>query len=655
MNEQEGSFAPKPVVNDEELVTRCKALIEQAKQAKRGIEADWKKYRRYYEGYQWKKGRASWKSNLVINVVFSTIETILPLLTDDIPLLIASPRNEEAYRKSEIVTGTMRFLWGKLEIDETLERVLDDGLIYGTGIFKVGWDTEAEPRLLVDPATSEPMLMHPETGEVAMRENPETGEVEVDKEAGREQVLPIGEVRVTRLSPFFLFPDPCATSLDDAAYIIDAKPVDMTYIKKHWPDKAHLIQTDQLGLPESSSSWGDDVRIVDLKHDRAFTSPGDKEEPTKRARVVLYEMWVKDPGLLVDARADVAAEYEKYPGGRVITMASGVILHDRANPFADGHYPYALYQDYPLNDAFWAMGEVQQLLTLQQELNARAAQIVENAQMTGNPQWLVPTLAGIDRDTLNTRPGNYIPYNHPFKPEPTYPAQMPNYIFEFFESTKRDTEWISGVHDVTQGRSPAGVTAASAIAELQEAANTKVRKKIRIRDRTLRTLGKLILSRIQQFYNEERQVALSGADGGLQFPTLWSDVLQGYFDIELETSTAWPVSRSTMFQQVLSLGELGWIDVEAGLKALKWQDRDKIIARNKQREEEQKQMQMAQAQGTPPQGGPGPQGPPAQQGETPPVIPGMEGLPPDLMPPGDMPPEVAQQMMMQMQQEVQGG
>lgn len=574
---------------DQWLRARLNSMIVEATSAKQPLEDEWRKYRRYYEADQWKKNRPSYRANNVINVIFSVIETLHPLLTDDLPLLSAKPREEENYPQAEMLSAAFEFLHEKLGLDTKLSEILWDALLYGSGILKVTWDSEAEPRSFKDRESGQ----YFDLASGGLNPNP--------------VVQPIGEVCVERISPFFLYPDPAGTSFDDCAYVVEAKPVDMSYIRKRWPQFANRISPDDVGLPQLVGSWDNKPLVVDftkvagsnyqLTHDPRYLGIDGQgqDEGNKRTRVMLYEIWVKDVGLLANAtNSDFTQILEQYPNGRVVTMAGGVILDDKPNPFGNDSFPYIKCDDYPLNDAFWGMGECKQLMTLQTEINKRSCQLIENAELIANPKTLVPDGSGIDLDEWTSRPGEVHPYHNEYKPEFMIPPPLPSYVFSQLTETKHDVEWISGVNEAMQGMGAGGVTSASAINALREAAQTKVRKKVRTRNTAMKQMGNKILSRMQQFYTLPRQFRISG-DAHLNFATLDAAELGGIFDITIEAGSAMPVSADAKFQQATTMLELGIIDKEAFLEMAQIPNRDKIVARMREREQEEKQMAQQDA------------------------------------------------------------
>jgi len=584
---------------DSKLVSKLQGLINEARTAKEPVERKWKKWREYYEGEQWqdKPNRPSWRVSNVINVSYANVETALSVVMSMMPKLIANPTNEDSIEKAASVTAALRFLWKKLKIRKSVKLSLKDSLFYGSGILKVTWNPKVE---LVDE------VVHDEEG------NPRT------------EKQPRGEVSVRRVSPFHLDPDPLCLSLDTAAYTVEAKDVDMSYIRRRWPGKAREIRANVIGQPQLDKVWSSATNVVDVTRDPKYTK-GEKVgiAAYSRNQVKLYEIWVRDIGLLYDEEdnPDWASLYEKYKNGRVLLMASNTILMDIENPYEDGELPYVKFDNIERPDMFWGKSEIEPIEPLQKELNRRSSQIMESANLTADPKILVPRSSGIKKETITTKPGEKIPFMGTIPPTYLTPPQFPAFASQSLDRTMQHIERVSGNYDLLGGARQAGVTAASAISYLVEQAEKRPRMKMENLNDALREMGELIISRIKQYYDKPRQIAIAKDDGSgdVDFYELYNQELGGHYDIDVEVGSNVPTSQTVLFQWAMSLFEVGALDNKWLLKAIDWPHRDQIIAEleAKKQAEEQKQMEMAQMGGQAQPGPPGPAtgGPPSPPGQ----------------------------------------
>jgi hypothetical protein len=633
------------------LASRVAGLIEESNRAKRTHETDWKKFREYYEGEQWpdKGQRASWRVSNVINVSFANVETATAVVMSMMPELIASPANEAGIETADKVSSALKFLWKKLGLRKTVTLSLKDALLYGSGILKVTWNPHVE---FVDDFVYEEVPDPKDENATVWRKK--------KGEDGKEvtEHIPIGEVSVRRVSPFHFNPDPLALSIDDAAYVVEHKEVDMDYIRRRWPEKADLVTPDTDGVPVLDKAWSSKAPTVAVNKDSA-TVPGSRQAGNagyNRSQVTLYEVWVRNIGLLYDPNEKVnwKAEYEKYPHGRVLVMAGSTILLDIANPYEDGHWPYQKFDNVDRPDMFWGKSEIEPILALQDELNRRSSQIMESANLTANPKVAIPLGSGLDKDTIfTTKPGEKWPYRGSIPPSFVTPPQLPAYVPQSLDRTMMHVERVSGNYDMLSGARPQGVTAASAISSVKEMAETRPRMKMENLCDALREVGQMMVSRMRQHYDRQREFSILKEDGSGQvdFDKIYSGDLGGEYDINIDVGATLPSSQTILFQWAMSMFEAGIIDAPAVLDSIQFPKRDRIQQRMEEQKQAdmQQQMEMAQMQQGPqgpqapqPQGEPMPPGEFSMRGEQapPPQEQGPQGPTPPA-PPGDMPPEAA--------------
>src|SRR5690606_13445253 len=168
----------------------------------------------------------------------------------------------------------------------------------------------------------------------------------------------------------------------------------------------------------------------------------------------------------------------------------------------------------------------------------------------------------------------------------------------------RNMETITGVHDVTQGRRPGQVTAASAIAMLQEAGQARIRDKARNLEDMIRRVGRLMVSRILQFYTPGRIIRIRGQGGAQEFLQWDPTQVHHGLDFNVEAGSSLQMNEQLRYQLALELFQAGAIDVQGLLEVSNFPQRDEIIQRMQQQQAMQMIMMMQQAGGAPMPGAP---------------------------------------------------
>ncbi|MEW6171865.1 MAG: hypothetical protein AB1510_02180 [Bacillota bacterium] len=607
---------------EQDLVRFVYRLFDDARKARVDVEKTMKDNWKAYRGRD-KQKLPKYKKKARLNICFSIVEAILPWLTENKPEIIFIPGEKDDISHAEIMQKIVDNLWVRLAIQYILTRLAKAGLVFNKGFLKVLWNVDA---------------------------------------AGG-----IGEVDVRYVSPFKIYPDPDCQSPDiqDCMYVIESYPLDLGTIRRMFPKRGWKVKPDaQL----SQMYPGEYCEPLTARHniDDVVTAGGNwRAKGRLRARII--ECWFKDDTVEVLREQDsdgseVTRHALKYPNGRVITVANGVLLDDRPNPYLSSNgkvFPYVSFDNYDNLDedgieedtggGFWPISEVEQLTPIQNALDDLIRRVLDNAALTGNMQWILDQESGVDPETLTNQPGLIVRKNKGTEVRREKPPEMAAYIMQLLTLLPTWGETVSGVHDVTQGRRPQGITAAAAIAELQEAGQARIRLKNRSMEKTVKDLGELIKSRVMQFYPPGRIIRVVGKDKQVQFIPFDPRNIKGDFDVLVEAGSSLPVSKAGKYNQATFLFEKGAIDAQALLEAVEWPNREEVLQR----------MGRLQQSG-------GPAGAPVP-GATPPITPPAvippEAVPQDIgdLPPGpgagipQVPPDVAIALLGLLQQLQQGG
>ena len=431
------------------LSSWCYQKFKDAMLAKQQTTEDWFKYLNAYNNDLYTNNNVpDYKSNYCNNLIYSTIESMRPIVFDGNPKFECVPATAEALQYSKDIDTALDYEWYRTKMREKLISNSIYTFVLGTSIIML------------------PYLYS-------------------DNDEFDGNVCPIV------VNPFNLYPDPLATSVEDAEYIIYATYEHENKLKKRYPEYADKIDGGDIKFEELVNSRNENAKITN--------------------QILLLEVWCRDYTTIEYEEVDKNGEKTKkkkfkYPKGRVIICAPELelVFEDKENPYESGRFPFFIFKNTNVPFQFWGEGEVKYLLSPQQAINDLSNQVIDNAKHTANMQWIIDKNAGIPKGELTNRPGLIIRKNPGAEVRRDSPPSMPMYVSEMITRNEQAIEVISGVHDITRGQTPTGIESASAIQALQEAANQRIRLKITLLEETLADMGNEWLSRMKQFWKTNR-------------------------------------------------------------------------------------------------------------------------------------------------------
>jgi hypothetical protein len=146
--------------------------------------------------------------------------------------------------------------------------------------------------------------------------------------------------------------------------------------------------------------------------------------------------------------------------------------------------------------------------------------IIKHAFLTGNPRWFVSDSTDINMDQFRDEKEQFINVagqidDTRLKQWQIYP--LDSQIVQHLQDKIEELKETSQNRDFSQGSTASGVTAASAIAALQEAGNKGSRDMIKSSYRTFTKIVYLCIELIRQFYTEPRSFRIVGENGATKY------------------------------------------------------------------------------------------------------------------------------------------
>lgn len=462
---------------DEQLLRQLGEYVEDAKAAVTTLHSRWDSYRSFYHGDHTEgltlteEDQRYW---VPINLVFSHLETRVPILLDSAPLpYVVSSDTRRAEDVATVEEG-LQALWIDRRVVRQYKMTVRDQLMLGSGAMKAWWNPTLGPLV------------------------PGEG----------DRMAPAGDVDVSWQDPYAVFPDPSARSLDECEYLALSHDLAGDRAKRLWPtfDPEKALKLEPDGQERRETIW-----------DRTFGWVTGRNSGTVEQRRPMFRVW----------------EVYHDAGKRLTVYSKDQILFDGDNPTPHERYPVVIFTSYEHGYGFWGISEVEQTKWLQQKINLEFMRLFQHSELLGNSGWLGddPTFQP------DNRPGKYNMFKPGHQVIRDMPASLPNWVFMFNQKLLELYDTITGVHDVTRGLRPGSVQSGIGIQQLQETAMTRLRDISRDNTVGLRDLAQLMLAYMQGGYQEPRTIGyMRGAEKRQVTvePAMLQDVAMNPEDLDMQ-------------------------------------------------------------------------------------------------------------------------
>lgn len=377
-----------------------------------------------------------------------------------------------------------------------------------------------------------------------------------------------GDICFSSITPFHLFiPDLKEEDIEDQPWVIHAQLRNAEELSNFYKRPVNF---------ERSAG--------DLLED-SFINVMGIQQWEKNKNVLVLECWVR-PG--------VCKEIPE--GGMYVSAGNQIIYGTNGWPYEHNKYPFA-HIGHVASGKFYRDSITTDLIPLQKEYNRTRGQIIEAKNRMAKPQ-LAAEMGSLDPAKITSEPGQVVLYRPGFQaPQPIPLQPIPSYVLDELERIKIDMDEISGQHEVSRGQTPPGVTAATAISYLQEQDESKLSFTYDSIEEATEKIAFMSLSYVKQFWDEERQVKVTGLDGSFDVMAFRGSDLRGNTDIRVEAGSALPTSKAAKQAFIMDLMKMGFIDPQKGLEVMEIGGINKIYeqVQTDVRQAQRENLRMAQA------------------------------------------------------------
>jgi len=459
------------------------------------------KFRDYYEYYRgtvaWPDENV-WRSKVFVPYIKQIVDTVQPRLVSQDPIINVLPREEDDIKDSQMMDELIKYQWEYIKMYEKIKMWVKTGLIYGVGVVKLGWDFT------------------------------KTG----DDTKDAPWISPISNY------DFYIAPD--ASNTDDASYCIYKQERDLYDLKKN-PNYVNLDR-----LEEAQSQNENEYKTAEQGSLSRSTPKKDS-----RKKLVVYEYYGKL------ATKEDSAEEDWF----IVTANNEFILRaEKLEEVFPCGKPFVSFMDDPMPLDYWAIGEVEPLIPMQDELNTLRNQRLDNRKLIINHMWSVNKNAGIDWDDFVSRPGGIV--EHDGTQNAVTPIIIPDTTQGSVQEEsiiKQDMDRTSGIFPGMMGQiqKPSGAdgdvnSTARGFLSAIEQAGTKMQYKVDNLDDAIRKLGEKLLKLNQKYIKKDQVIRIVGKQG-IQFKKIPAEAIAKSYDFRVEGGSTQPQNKQVLTQKYMQL------------------------------------------------------------------------------------------------------
>lgn len=468
-------------------------------------------------------------AEMAVSYVFKNFRFIHAQMSANPPAVAMRPTtsDQDDHRKADAADKIARWALRQYSLQEKVDQMNLQTLLYGTGIIKTVWD-----------ATKGDILDY----------NTETDEMKLE-----------GDISVTVPFMWNIFIDPDAKSWDECKYVIERIYMDFDEAVLRWPDKVDALKKAKVEEKDPNPTATKSSQVRDYRYNS----------------VELLEYW--ETGLPTNG----------YLGKFCITTIEGDVIEPvRPNPFRfrtagavgkieqsdlpdeikaakleklpeQAQLPYHILTDIDIPNMIYGRSFVEYASQLQDNLNKVDTAVLDNIQAHGVARMVLPKTAEIADDSLSTSPWDIIKVDSPSGQQPYFvgvPQLMP-------EMSSTRVNLINGINDVSgvnesmfgqQSREQSG-------ASMQYASNQGNMIRRRLFNKyvlCVESLYKGILNLVRKHWTVSRTIQVLGKEKALEAIDIKGADIDGGYDVIGEYGVTLSLDPITRREEILALQPL---------------------------------------------------------------------------------------------------
>lgn len=302
----------------------------------------------------------------------------------------------------------------------------------------------------------------------------------------------LGDISIKRSNLLNLFWEPGVEDIQDSPHFFALSMVDNDALDRAYPD----LKPRSGGHTLNSYQTDDQV-----------------DEQDKSEVVDWYYKTTNSEGKKI-------LHYCKYCGETILYSSENDPELENTGFYDHGKYPFVFDALFPIEESPCGFGYLDIMKSPQLYIDKLDKYILENAKFASKPRWFVRDAAGINQSEFANWGNDFVHVTGRLTDEDIRQIevqQIPSFVQSHQLAKIDELKETSGNRDFAQGGTTSGVTAAAAIAALQEAGNKLSRDMLKGSYRAYRKDAELCIELMRQFYTIEREFRITQPNGMTEF------------------------------------------------------------------------------------------------------------------------------------------
>lgn len=522
--------------------------IKAAQDARKAGDWDrrWSDFIKIYSNKYPYEELSEYEDIVVPNMVFSTVNVIVPSIAINSPKIMVTANQMEDAGPAEVVEAVVNHQWRAYNVQDQVRAAVKDQVIIGHGWNKVVWVNEEKEVPLSREEFAESVAQALQIKDATLQADPGAVEAFPDDEALIKS-LPSKRVKIVkdqplvkRISPFDMFVDPDAKTLEDARWVAQRSyvPIEVARTNPLWNAtvRSRLVK-------KQKSSARDEVEVEDSGQDSGEDG--------------FAEIWEFYD--LIDMQMCTFGE-----------GTEGYLLDPEDSVFPDGH-PFVLITNYEVPERFFPIGDVENIFPLQLEIAiTRTAQI--NDRKRGRRITLFREAALGNQGVEDLRAGKDnvmipvikdLPFADVFAQVSSMGLQPEWY--RAGEIAMEDINLVSGIAEYVRGGAADIRRTATEVGVMQDAANARSSDKLFKVEQAMGRIAERMIKLSQQFMDTEAVARVVTDNTVVDWVPYSRDALQGDFTFQVEAGSSQPQNESFRRQQAMQMMDVFGGHIGTGL------------------------------------------------------------------------------------------